>query len=239
MNKLQLTIKLIEEMPIYFSYEAIREELKSRTSMENSTLQTYLSREIAAKRLSDAGKGWYSKIKQKFILDTKPLGQVFEILNQAFPLLEFSCWSTEQINSFTHHMLGKHILFVYVDTDAINSVHEILLDNGYNSYANPGKSEIEKIFRIAEKTVIIRPSVAKQPKSMNDVSPIEKILVDLFFENRKLNIMSPSEVELVIENALKSGTINLSSMLSYISRREMDIEAIIKDIRIIKKSGDV
>jgi len=171
-------------------------------------------------------------------LDTKPLGQVFEILNQAFPLLEFSCWSTEQINSFTHHMLGKHILFVYVDTDAINSVHEILLDNDCNSYANPGKSEIEKTFRIAEKTVIIRSTVAKQPKSINGASPIEKILVDLLFENRKLNIMASNEVEMVIENILKSGTINISSMLSYISRREMDIEAIIKDIRIIKKSGD-
>ena len=238
MNKLQLTIKLIEEMHIYFSYEAIREELKSRTSIKNSTLQTYLSREIAAKHLSDAGKGWYSKIKQKFILDTKPLGQIFEILNQAFPLLEFSCWSTEQINSFTHHMLGKHILFVYVDTDAINSVHEILLDNDCNSYANPGKSEIEKTFRIAEKTVIIRSTVAKQPKSINGASPIEKILVDLLFENRKLNIMASNEVEMVIENILKNGTINISSMLSYISRREMDIKAIIKDIRIIKKSGD-
>jgi hypothetical protein len=40
-------------------------------------------------------------------------------------------------------MLGKHIIFTYVASDAVNSVHEILLTHNYNSYANPGKPEIK------------------------------------------------------------------------------------------------
>ena len=235
---MKLTKEIINSMPFYFSYEAIKGKINSETSIEDSTLQTYLSRDVSAGTLSDAGKGWYSRLQKEFILDTKPLKRVLGILKKAFPLLEASSWSTEQINPFTHHMLGKHILFTYVASDAVNSVHETLLAHNYNSYANPGKPEIKKSFRISKNTVIVRPSVAKQPESLNGASPIEKILVDLLFENRRLNIMPQEEAKLVLENAMATGTIKISSMISYAKRREMDIAKTIKDFRIIRFSGD-
>lgn len=217
--------KLLNNQPEYFSYVMLKSDLEAEgVEVADSTLQTYMSRLVAEGKVYGAGKGWYSNIRKEFDLDMTPVKDLIAVLKSSFPLLEVSCWSTEQINSFTHHMLGKHILFVHVDADAVSSVNEILLDNGYNSYANPGKPEIEKSFRLLEKTVIVRPSVAKQPESNNGAAPIEKILVDLLFENRKLNIMSSVETEQVVKNAIESGRINISGMISYAKRREVDVK---------------
>lgn len=213
---------LLNQQPLYFSFDMLKSQLESESvKVANSTLKTYMSRLVADGKVFDAGKGWYSKLEKELRLDTTPLKKLLKILKNSFPLLDVSCWSTEQINPFTHHMLGKHILFVYVDADAVSSVHEILLDNGYNSYANPKKPEIEKSFRLIEKTVIVRPSVAKQPESLNGTTPIEKILADLLFENSRLNIMLSEEATQVVKNAVKSGRINISAMISYAKRREV------------------
>ena len=196
-----------------------------------------MSRLVTDGKVFDAGKGWYSNIEKEFNLNTEPVENLLEILKKSFPLLDIACWNTEQINAFTHHLLGKHIIFVYVDADAVSSVHEVLLDNGYNSYANPGKQEIEKSFRLLENTVVIRPSITKQPKSDNGAAPIEKIIVDLLFENRKLNIISSIEIQQLLQNAVESGRINFSIMIAYAKRRKIDFIGQIKNIQIIKKSG--
>jgi len=216
--------RLLNQQPSYFSFDMLKSQLESESAkVANSTLKTYMSKLVANEKVFDAGKGWYSNLEKAFKLELTPLKKVVKILRNAFPLLDLSCWSTEQINSFTHHMLGKHILFIYVDTDAVNSVHEILLDNGYNSYANPKKPEIEKSFRLLEKTVIVRPSVAKQPDNINGTAPIEKILIDLLFENSRLNIMLSEEATQVVQNAVKIGRINISAMISYAKQREIKL----------------
>jgi len=224
-------------MPLYFSYDCIKSKLLTKAEIKDSTLQTYLSREVAEKNIFSAGKGWYSKQGKEFQLNTEPVQKMIELLKQKFPLLEISCWSTEQINSFTHHMLGKHITFIYTDIDAVDSMHEFLLDNGYNSYANPTKKEIEKHFRVINSTVVLRPSIAKQPEDIKGASSIEKLLVDLIFENRKLNIMPEDEIECIFEGILRYGRINVSALFSYAKRREMNIQEI-KKFRIFYYSGN-
>ncbi|HBM17449.1 MAG TPA: hypothetical protein DD381_14065 [Lentisphaeria bacterium] len=222
----------------YFRYADVKAFLISQnTKVSDSTLQTYLSREIAKKNIFSAGKGWYSKQEKEFRLNVEPIQKIIGLIKQKFPLLEISCWSTEQINSFTHHMLGKHITFIYVDIDAVNSVHEFLLDNGYNSYDNPTKKETQKHFRATNNTVVLRASIAKQPEDLSGASSVEKLLVDLIFENRKLHIMPEDEIENIFESILKYERINVSTLFSYAKRREMDIQEI-KKFRIFNLSGN-
>jgi uncharacterized protein DUF6577 len=235
MNKLELLKKLIEGMPLYFSYNVIRNGMRKETSITDSTLQTYLSREVSAGHIWSAGKGWYSKLEKEFLLNTEPVQEMIGLMKQKFPFLDCSCWSTEQVNSFTHHMLGKHITFVYVDSDAISTVHEILLDNGYNSYANPYKNVIEKVMRITQNTVLVRPSISLQPDAIDSCAPIEKILVDLMVENSKLSVMQKDELNLVIENILKSGRLNVAVLLFYMKRRKLLTDTKIKELHFLEK----
>ena len=119
MTKLETLKNIIRQMPLYFSYKAVKSAFKrKKVSITDSTLQTYLSREVSAGDIWSAGKGWYSKLEDEFLLYTEPVSEIIDLLKKHFPFLECSCWSTEQINQFTHRMLGKHYTFVYVDSEA-------------------------------------------------------------------------------------------------------------------------
>jgi hypothetical protein len=226
-------INYLKKINSYFNYDSIKKLLEEKKiQITNSTLKTYLHSFTKDKVIFDAGKGWYSSLEKEFELNIEPLKELRKILNQKLPLLSFSCWSTEQLNSFTHHIMSKFVTFVYTDSDYIRNVAVELRIAGYNVYENPNKAEIEKQFNLIDKTVIIRPSVSKQPDNNNNISPIEKIIVDFLVENRKLKIMEDSESVNVVKNAVNSGRVNMSSLYSYALRREIVVPEAINQVQI-------
>ena len=225
-------ITSLKELSSYFNYDDIKKLLKEKKiQITNPTLKTYLHSFRKDKLIFDAGKGWYSSIEKQFELNKEPIKKIIKTINQKLPLLSFSCWSTEQLNSFTHHILSKFITFVYTDSDYIRNTAEILNDAGYSAYENPTKAEIEKLFKLNEKTVVLRPSISKQPENSDNCSSIEKILVDFLIENRKFRIMENSEAEQVVKNAINSGRLNISALFSYAKRRELVIPNTINQVR--------
>lgn len=219
---LKKEITFFKELHLYFNYADVKKLLiEKNIQVTNSTLKTYLHAFTKEKILFDAGKGWYSSIEKPFRLDKEPVKEIISIINRELPLLFFSCWSTEQLNSFTHHILSKFITFVYTDSDYIRNTVEKLDGVGFSVYDNPTKAEIEKFFKTSEKTVVLRPSIIKQPESRDSFSLIEKTLVDFLVENRKIRIMESSEADRVVRKAINSGRVNISSLLSYAKRREM------------------
>lgn len=234
-NKSTLKTKVIEKLKnqkSYFSYEEIKILLeKEDIKITASSLKSYVHELNQNKIIFDAGKGWYSTLEKDFTLNTKPVQQIVKKLKEKFPFLEFSCWSTEQLNPFTHHLLAKFVTFVYTDSDFIFNTAEFLENEGYSVFQNPDKAEIAKYFKIDSKTVVLRPTISKQPDTGDKLAPIEKILVDFLIENGKLSIMEDSEAENVANNALNSGKINISSFFSYTKRREFSIPESINQVQ--------
>lgn len=222
----------------YFDFTVINDNFKD--TITYSTLKTYLSRAMTSNLLYDAGKGWYSSLKSPFLLDTKPIKKLITLLEKSFPLLDFQCWSTAQINSYTQHMLARHISFVYTESDAIDPIAENLRSAGYTVFANPLKSEVEKSFRVDDKTIVVRPSNSQQPEGEGHSAPIEKILVDLFVEASALKFMDESEARLIVENVSGAGRIIISSFLRYATRRYLDFSDIktINQVHKNQKCGD-
>lgn len=221
-----------KEKSNYFSVKSIRDFISSKKrTVSNSTINRYLHDFKKEGIIFDAGKGWYSFLENPFSLYSEPVEPFVRIIKEGFPLLQFTCWSTQQLNSFTHHLLAKFIVFVYTDTDYIRNVAAFLKDKGYNVFENPTKSEIKKQFTMTENTIVIRPAITKQPTSKNNISPLEKILIDFIIENRKLDIMELSESEYVIKSIINSGRINISELSSYAKRRNVDFSTIINYIQ--------
>jgi Family of unknown function (DUF6577) len=221
-NILKKEITFFKELHLYFNYADIKKLLiEKNIQITNSTLKTYLYSLTKENFLFDAGKGWYSSIEKPFRLNKEPVKEIISTIKRELPLLSFSCWSTEQLNPFTHHILSKFITFVYTDSDYLSNTVEKLDGVGFSVYDNPTKAEIEKFFKTSKKTVVLRPSIIKQPKSRDNFSLIEKILVDFLVENRKIRIMESSEADRVVRKAINSGRVNISSLLSYAKRREM------------------
>lgn len=166
-----------------------------------------------------AGKGWYSTIKEEFKLDTKPIKKIVTLVKKKFPLLEFSCWSTEQIKGYFHHLPSQFVTFVHADKDFLQSLKDFLSDSRYNVYLNPRKHEAEKYVELNKNTIILRPAISyREPKS-NNWAKIEKILVDLFMETKKINLMDMEEYKKIMSNIVLDYRINMAELLDHADRR--------------------
>ncbi len=208
----------------YFSHIAVAERLAElEIELHDDTLRTYLSEAMRTGVIHDAGRGWYSRLAEPFVLDTKPLASLLKQIKKDFPLLDISAWSTAQINPYAQHLLSTHTAFLYADSDAMSSVAEKLEERGWKVYLNPTPSEAERTFRPSDKTVVLRPALSKQPEGEGGVAPIEKLLVDLLAEASRLRLMDESEAQTVIANVAQAGRIPVAALLGYALRRGLEI----------------
>lgn len=232
-SKLLEIVEFLKKQKTYFNYDEIITLLhENNIQLANPSIKIYLHSFSKNEIIFNAGKGWYSSIEKLFHLNKEPVIDIIKTINGKYPLLTFSAWSTEQLNPFTHHILSKFVSFIYVDVDFIKIIADFLKESGYHVYEKPTKSEIEKQFKIVNKTVIILPSIYNQPKSNEYFAPIEKILVDFLMENRNFKIMELSETEKVFNNTLTSGRVNIATILSYSKRRKFTNNAIINQLRL-------
>lgn len=206
----------INDLKRYFSKKGIK-------FRENSLKQQiYLLKK--GEFICSAGRGWYSNIQKEFELNIEPTEKIIRLLIEKFPLLEFSCWSTEQLKGFFHHLPSQFVTFIYADKDFLQSVKDFLLENDYNVYLNPYKIEAEKFVELKTKTIILRPSISSRvPKDSKEKNraKIEKILVDLFMEAKKISFIDEEEYTKIFSNVIFNCRINIAEILDYAHNRKI------------------
>lgn len=217
-------LPVLKVQTAYFSIDAIRRALEAGgIEMTDDTLREYMSEAMAKGIVSDAGRGWYSRHDQPVFLDPAPVAKLVRVVKKAFPLLDFCCWSTVQFNPFAHHLIGQPTLFLYAEGDTLDSVAGKLREHGWDAWADPKQKDVERFVHPGEKTVILRPSISKQPEGDNQVAPIEKALVDLRVEAGRLKLMDVSETQRVLDSVIRSGLVQLPVLLAYAARRGEEI----------------
>ena len=217
-------IPALRERSSYFDVASVRHLLTEKDAhVKRNTLNRYMLELTDSGFVFSVGRGWYSFLKTPFHLDTEPLGELTMEIDHKFPLLDFTCWSTRQINRFMHHLLARFVQFVFTERDAMVSVFDYLHDAGYDVYLNPTKREADKSFSVGEKTVVIRPTVTKSPVQ-GHVAPIEKILVDLSIEHKALQLMDQSEFQGMCRNLVTSERVVMSELISYARRRRVALK---------------
>jgi len=169
----------------------------------------------------EAGKGWYSTIKEKLVLDTKPVEKIISLIKKKFPLLEFSCWSTEQIKGFFHHLPSQFVTFVNADKDFLQSLKDFLTDNGYNVYLNPYKIEAEKYVELKNRPIILRPSISSREPKDRFLAKVEKIIIDLFMETKKINLIDMEEYKKIVSNVVLNYRVDMAMVLDYAYSRKI------------------
>jgi hypothetical protein len=218
----------INDLKRYFTEKGIK--------FEEDTLKKYLYLLKKNEVLYPAGRGWYSNIQKEFELNIEPTEKIIKLLIEKFPLLEFSCWSTEQLKGFFHHLPTQFITFIYTDKDFLHSVKDFLIEKNYNVYLNPYKIEAEKFVELKAQTIILRPSISSHISKEKNWAKIEKILVDLFMEKKKIGFIDEEEYKRIFSNVIISYRINIAEMLDYSHDRKIkdEIQNII--IKIIKST---
>ncbi len=209
----------------YFSMMELRTWLtRRRIPWSATTLNSYLHAFTNNGTVHDAGRGWYSRLAQPLALDRTHVAPVVELIEKDFPLLSFAVWSTQQINPWMHHLLGKFVIFVYVEKAGVGAVWELLKEKGYDAHLNPSKKQAAKTFAVRENTVVVRASSLAQAPVDGHFSRPEKILVDLAAELAVLPLMDASEFTALFSGAATSGRLEINVMLRYGFRRELKVK---------------
>ncbi len=202
----------------YFSVAEVRDWLRQRQiTCPPALLREYLSTFMRGRVIHDAGRGWYSRIAEPCVLNAKPTARLARELEKSFPLLDFTCWSTEQIRSYGHLLLARFVTFVHTERDAMSSVAERLRDDGYDVHLNP-RGAAAREFAIRERTVVIRPKPTTQPHDGHLVT-VEGLLVESFVESRALRFMDEGEYFRTFDNLAGYSRISLARLLDYARER--------------------
>lgn len=114
----------------------------------------------------------------------------------------------------------------------MESLKDFLENSDYVVYLNPQKKEAEKYVHFKDKTVILRPSIAYRKHKDNHFANIEKIIVDLYMEIKKIGLIDKKEFKRITENILSNYRINLSELLDYAHNRKIrrEMENIVHEI---------
>lgn len=221
----------------YFHVDGLKRYFENKkVQVKDDSLKKTLTRLKMDKTIYQAGRGWYSTIENVVRLNTEPIEPIIGLIRERLPLLDVSCWSTIQIREFFHHLPNRFVTLVYADRDALASLKDLLSEQGFMPYLNPGKKEVEKYLELSEKIVILRPSVSLQRPKSSFFTPVERILVDLFMESKALNLMDSREVTRIVLTIATNYRINVGELLDYADRRGIK-ESIRKTIPDLKSTN--
>jgi len=216
----------LKDKNAYFPLAAVKRAVaEADIELSDDTLREYMSEAMKTGIVGNAGRGWYSRHTAPVSLDPQPVAKIIRTVKKAFPLLDFCCWSTAQFNPFAQHLIGQPTIFLYAESDALETVAGLLKKEGWDAWSNPGKTEAERFVRPGERTVILRPSKSAQPDAKEHVAAIEKALVDLLVEANKLQLTDEAEVQRVIDGVLGAGLLQLAVLFGYAEDLKKKIES--------------
>lgn len=218
----------------YFDVATLRAWLDGRkVAWIAPTLNRYMVELAESGFVWSAGRGWYSFLAEPVQLDTAPLAEITKDLRERFPLLDFACWSTQQLNSYMHHMLGKFVTFVLVPPDALGSVFDALREHGGSVYLNPTRKEVAKTFQMDSETIVLRKLNALHTPVKNRMLAPEGVLVDLSLEADKLVLMDKAEFRQIAARLVTSGRIDFASLVAYARLRKVVVSDLFQDVESI------
>ena len=208
----------------YFTTAAITRRVQQLDPEINlDSLAVYLSESTAAGLIHDAGRGWYSRLSEPVPLDRKPVAKLIRAVEKAFPLLDFTVWSTAQINPWMHHLLAQPVTLLHAPADTLESIGDTLRAQGWEVTVSPPPSAGPKAVRPGEKMVVLRPALTKQPTGQGRQATIEKILVDLIAEAPRLALMDATEAQGVATAILNQFLVQIAVLQRYADSRAVQI----------------
>jgi hypothetical protein len=143
-------------------------------------------------------------------------------LKKDFPYVNFCIWNTSILNEFMKHQPGVFNFIIEVEKDATQSVFYFLKELKYPVFIEPTSDILEKYLPIDKEAFIIKPLVSEAPTQLvNGISTvsIEKLLVDIFSDDKIFAAQQGSEMRTIFNEAYLKYTVNQSKMLRYANRR--------------------
>lgn len=141
-------------------------------------------------------------------------------------------WETGWLNEFSQHQAIRRMILIEIEKDFMESLYYELKDSSRNEiYLNPDDKTIDFYVAESDYPVIIKKLITRSPiarrteKRVKFYTPLlEKILVDVFAEERLFYYLQGSELMHIYENVISNYAINFTKLFSYAKRREREQE---------------
>jgi hypothetical protein len=174
--------------------------------------------------LSRIGRGKFTiEVGRNFVPQvSSKLKFLYHKLHKQFPYLQICIWNTSILNELMIHQPGRFYTLVETEKDTTESVFYFLKDGNKNVFIDP-TLEILSRYASSEKEAIIVKSLVSEAPIQNvqgvQTTTIEKILVDIFSDEKIFAAQQGSEMQTIFKNAFEKYTINENKMLRYADRR--------------------
>lgn len=180
------------------------------------------------------GRGLYVvsyKPKYKPVLSENIL-QIARKTNEQFEEVKYCIWETQWLNEFTQHQTSNQMIVVEVEKEFVGSIYYYLNDNmRMDFFLNPDDKEIEFYISESSVPVVIQRLVTRAPTSKVKykrtsvpIATLEKIMVDLFADERLFHFYQGSEMIIIFEKIIERYSINFTKLFSYAKRRKKEQE---------------
>lgn len=156
------------------------------------------------------------------------------IISEQFADVEYCLWATEWLNEFSRHQSGKELMIIEIEKDFVESLYYQLKDDfELDFFLNPDEKTIDYYISERQKPVVIKKLITRSPIAQQTEGSVEfhfplleKILVDLFTEDKLFYFYQGAELIHIYGNALQKYPINYTRLFSYAKRRgqESDIK---------------
>lgn len=209
---------IIESNDIYAFYVKIDPEVK-RTTLNwriYTLVQSGIIHRIGrGKFVVGKGTDYNPELSSKIIT-------VHSELTKHYPFLNICLWNTSILNEFMIHQPGKFFTLIECDKDAMDSVFYFLKDHKYSAFLEPTTDIINKYILENKEAVIVKSLVTESPcqiiKGITTVT-LEKILVDIFCDDKIFAAQQGSELNNIFKSAYEKYSINENRVLRYAARR--------------------
>ena len=181
--------------------------------------------------LKQVKRGMYAiSYKPKYTpMITDQLTKLTKIVAKEYDDINYCIWSTEWLNDFTQHQLGKFFTILEVERYFLESVFENYRElNHLRVYLMPDELAMER-YVDGKNTLIIKPLVSRspclttnlegKPKDKFQIPSLEKMLVDVFCDSKIFIAVQGREMAHIYGNAISRYNINFTKLFSYAKRR--------------------
>lgn len=133
------------------------------------------------------------------------------------------------------HQPGKFYTILEVEKEVMESVFYALKEQGKEVFLDPSEEIISKYVMDSKEPIIISRLTTEAPtQQVENISTVtlEKILVDLFCDEKLFGTYQGAELERIYRSAFEKYTVSNSKLLRYANRRNKknDIEQLIEKI---------
>ena len=151
-------------------------------------------------------------------------------LSQRFDEIKLCLWDTAWLNEFAQHQTSRSMLFIEIEKGFVESLFYELKDAKHREvFLNPDKNVIDFYIAESNRPIIIKKLLSRAPISRGTgrvsnfyIPTLEKILVDLYADEKLFHYVQGSELIHIYENALSRYSINFTKLFNYAKRRERE-----------------